>query len=440
MKRNRVLLALAILLVVSCVIAVPIAKNAANRDFLQGKEPVSEENLPQSNGEGVSNEQTSVPNGETSEPNLSERVSFLAAGDIVLHESVFLDANLNAGESGKSGSVNASSKYDFSPMYAKVKSAVSGADLAMVNQETLVAASKNGVPQGYPNFSGPETAGKILLETGFDIVNIGNNHMLDVSSDGLNRSMSFWKSQSNVSMIGAYGNRAECDDFLILDKNGVKIAVLPYLGQTPGTNGNRPDSTLYIPYLDEELVKTQISAAREKADCVIVTVHWGIEGTYSLNSEQKKYTSLFAELGVDVVIGTHPHVLQPMEWVQRNEYTGGGKMLVCYSLGDFLSHTQLAGGKNTLGNLLGGYVTFDIVKCETGALIENVVFTPTVSHYNETSPLDTGFCIYPLDLYTDELVKKFGDPKAGFTSVSQLWKIVRQNIPSEFLSSVGGAS
>ncbi len=442
MKFNRLIaLFAALLFVVSAGIAIPLAVSRARSDF-------SSSDLGQSfqNGDatGNSNEEPSPSlDGGNGSPagdgdNLTGakdgRVSFLAAGDVVLHESVFLDASLNAGGTGASGSVTAASEFDFEPMYQYVKTAISAADLSMVNQETLVAASADGVPQGYPRFSGPSAAGDILSEVGFDVVNIGNNHMLDVASAGLRRSIEFWRSKTDIRMIGAYLNRAECDNVLLIDKNGVKIAILPYLGQTPGTNGISHDDSLYIPYLNENLVRTQVTAARGVADCVIVTVHWGNEGTYLPNQEQKKYANLFASLGVDAVIGTHPHVLQPMEWIERTEYSAGGKMLLCYSLGDFLSHTQLAGGKNRLGNLLGGYVTFDIVKDENGSHLENVLFVPTVSHYNETTPLDTGFCIYPLSAYTDALVQNFGDPNAGFRSVNQLHEIVNKNIPEEFLS------
>ena len=409
MKPKIYLFALAIFALVASMLAgIVCARNNALQDFKKlysesidnVQKPSADVNLPQGGLSGDLNEE--------------QRVSFLAAGDIVLHESVFLDANLRAGESGVSGSVNAQSAYDFLPMYKYVADAISLVDVAMVNQETLVAASASGIPQGYPGFSGPAAAGDVLAEVGFDIVNIGNNHMLDQGSSGLNRSMDYWKSKNNIKMIGAYSSKSQCDDFLVIEKEGIKIAVLPYLGNTPGTNGYTPDSSLYIPYLNENLVREQMTRAREAADCVIVTIHWGTEGTYTPNFEQTSYAEMFAALGADALIGTHPHVLQPIEWVERAGYAKGGKMLVCYSLGDFLSHTQLAGGKNRLGNLLGGYVQFDIVKEDGSVSLENVVFTPTVSHYDEGPPLDVNFCIYPLEIYTEALLNRFVDPNAGF--------------------------
>lgn len=377
-----------------------------------------------------------TPTGQEGETEPAQaRVSFLAAGDIVLHESVFLDANLRAGESGVSGSVNENSAYDFLPMFARVSEAISSADISLVNQETLIGAAANGIPTGYEvGFNGPTAAGDALVELGFDVVNIGNNHMLDRQSAGLRRSMEYWRTKPSVTLLGAYDSEADCDNLRILTKNGIRIAFLSYLGNTPGTNGYQADASLYIPYLNEQLVLRQMKAAREQADCVIVTVHWGNEGTFTLNREQTSYGEMFASLGADALIGTHPHVIQPMQWVERSGYAGGGRMLLCNSLGDFLSHTQLAGGKNKNGNLLGGYVTFEIVKTEAGVVLENTEFVPTVSHYDENSPLDTGFVIYPLVEYTDSLLARFGDPKAGFTSRAQLVSIVTRNIPSEFLA------
>lgn len=427
MKRiiSILLIGAVVLLSISVTVSFFVAKSDALHDF---EEQNSVSVTP--SGDDQSETGTLPDDNQATE----QRISFLAAGDIVLHESVFLDANLRAGGSGKSGSVHANSPYDFEPMFEMVKSAISAADFALVNQETLVDASSSGIPQGYPGFTGPRAAGDVLSKIGFDVVNIANNHMLDQGSAGLRRSMEYWQTQTNIHMIGAYTSLEECNNLLFLQKDGVKIALLTYIGQTPGTNGNSPDSKLYLPYLNETLVRSQMERARKGADCVLVTVHWGTEGTYSTNNEQTKYAQLFAELGADAVIGTHPHVLQPMQWMERTGYSKGGKMLLCYSLGDFLSHTQLAGGKNSKGNLLGGYVTFDIVKNADGVSLDKVIFTPTVSHYDKNTPLDINFCIYPLSSYTDVQLSRFGDTKAGFTSVSQLEAIVKLNIASEFLT------
>ncbi len=437
MKQNVLLIVLSAVMLFSAVLgSVFLAKRNATADGELYRHSLDdrsgEEQLSFVDPSGAS-DNGGEQGGEEAEDRTG-RVSFLAAGDIVLHESVFLDANRRSGQSGVSGSLNASSTYDFLPMYQNIRDAINESELSMVNQETLVDASVSGIPEGYPGFTGPKEAGDTLSELGFDVVNVANNHMLDQGSAGLRRSMNYWQTQDAVSMIGAYKNRSECDRFFIREINGVSVAILTYIGQTPATNGYSPDSSLYLPYLNRELVTSQMESARKAADCVIVTVHWGWEGTYSLNSEQKEYAKLFASLGADALIGTHPHVLQPMSWMERTEYEGGGRMLLCNSLGDFLSHTQLAGGKNALGNFLGGYVTFEIVKGEDGVMLENVRFTPTVSHYDKGEEMDYNFVIYPLEDYTNEQLAKFGDTKAGFTSVNQLYSIVKKNIPDEFLS------
>lgn len=372
--------------------------------------------------------EVSAPGPAPVEPAPS-RVHLFAAGDIVLHESVFLDANRLAGESGQKGSLTESSKYDFAPMFARVASAIALADLAIVNQETLISAQS--LPTGYESgFNGPAAAGDCVTALGFDLINILNNHMLDKGTSGLRRSMEYWRAQP-VTLLGAYDSKAQSDQICVKEQNGIKIAFLSYLGDPPGTNGNSWDERVYLPLLEESLVREQITRAKELSDCVIVCVHWGIEGTYQLNDQQRSFADLFASLGVDAVIGTHPHVLQPMRWAERPD---GGKMLLINSLGDFLSHTQLAGGRNAYGNFLGGYVTFDVVKDDSGVRLEEVRFTPTVSHYDKNEPLDTGFVIYELNDYTDELFARFGDTETGILGVAGIRKIVTSNIPAEFLA------
>lgn len=422
---------LCLLLVGTVVLAVALANRDSQPAATEQTPPDSQEpDVPEAPTDPQKPQEPDAPQEPAEEP--AKTVRFLCAGDIILHESVFLDANRRAGESGARGSLTADSRYDFTSMYKRVAADIAAADLAMVNQETLIAAAST--PTGYEvGFNGPAAGGDALVEVGFDIVNIGNNHMLDRGSGGLKKSMAYWATKE-VATLGAYPSVEACDNFYITEKNGVKIAVLAYLGNTPGTNGLTADGTLYIPYLNESLVRRQVQAARAAADCLIVSVHWGTEGTFSLNAEQRSYAAMFASLGVDALIGTHPHVIQEMKWLARTGYPGGGEMLLCNSIGDFLSHTQLAAGGNRNANFLGGLLTFDIEKTGEGsAVLKNVLFTPTVSHYDANSPLDTGFLIYKLEDYTDEVFARFGDTKTGIENVAAIREIVKKNIDAQFL-------
>ncbi|WP_373797138.1 CapA family protein, partial [Jeotgalibaca porci] len=149
--------------------------------------------------------------------------------------------------------------------------------------------------------------------------------------------------------------------------------------------------------------RTDVAKAKEVSDVVIVSAHWGDENTYVVNEYQKYYGQLFADLEVDVVIGTHPHVIQPVEWLTG---ANGNETLVVWSLGNLLAHAL-----DDI-NTLGGMVSFDFVVTEEGTDIENIVFRPTVSHfsyhYNDNGRLKRKFKIYYLDQYTDELAVEHG--------------------------------
>ncbi|WP_396326689.1 CapA family protein [Jeotgalibaca sp. MA1X17-3] len=185
-----------------------------------------------------------------------------------------------------------------------------------------------------------------------------------------------------------------------MEKNGVTFSFLAY---TYGTNGLLPDTDWRVAYFDEEKIRQDVARAKEISDVVIVSAHWGDEDTPVVNDFQKSYAQLFADLEVDVVIGTHPHHIQPIEWLTGEN---GNEMLVVYSLGNFLA--------NALAdiNTLGGMITFDFVVDEEGTSVENIKFKPTISHFTEYK---TGmeiptkdFKIYMLDEYTDELASEHG--------------------------------
>jgi len=240
--------------------------------------------------------------------------------------------------------------------------------------------------------------------------------------------------------IGYYKNKADTDNIRIVEKNGIKIAFLAYTFSTNGVS-LQPGAETYIPYFSEELIEKQVALAKSQADVIVASCHWGDEDTYTPNAHQKKYADLLVRLNVDVILGMHPHVIQPMEWRDRPD---GGRSLLVYSLGNFVSGMQ--DGFNTLGGML----SLDVVKTPDGKIsIENVIFDPIVTHYEPSTKVkkdDTGyrnFKIYYLADYTDELAAKHNVPiwdkthrptlVGGTFNRQNLINTVYKYIPSEFL-------
>lgn len=317
------------------------------------------------------------------------RVSFVAVGDNLIHDTVYEQA-----ETRSSGG------YDFSYAYQYVADLISEPDVAILNQETLISTEHN--PSSYPTFNSPQEVGEEMLEIGFDVFNIATNHSLDKGESGLISTINYWKSKDtadkDILTTGAYLNEEDYQTIPTHEVNGIKIA---YVGFTESTNGlSLPSDSEVILMLaeDEERLKERIMAADAIADVVIVNAHWGEEYSHRPNSTQRDLAEKMASWGADVIIGTHPHVIQPVEYVDNGR---GGQTLVAYSLGNFIS------AQNKSATMLGGMLNFEVVKNhETGKItFENVKFSGVVNHYGSGM---SNIRIYPLADYTQELAGAHG--------------------------------
>lgn len=346
------------------------------------------------------------------------RISFLAAGDNIIHENVFLDAKSRAGEG---------EKYNFVDMYDGVADVIAAADIAFINQETPICGDEMGV-SGYPNFNTPEAAGDALIELGFDIVNIANNHMLDKKHTGYMNTLDYWhEREDDILMLGGYYNKADYENIRVYEEQGISIAFVSYTYSTNGMtlpNG----SELYVPYINQNEIVAMTQKASELADLVFVVMHWGVENSFAVSAEQKKLANAITEAGADVILGMHAHVIQPIEWLTASD---GTKTLVTYSLGNFIS-TQYENQ-----NLVGGMIAFDIVRSADGKLsIESPLYIPTVTHYNKQR---LGLQVYLMEDYTEELVAAHGNPNYGTSAGKRIWttdkirSFVTDNVSDEFL-------
>ena len=344
---------------------------------------------------------------------LIKRVSFIGCGDNIIYAGNIKDARAAALPGGRA--------YNFKPMYAKVADRIAAADIAFINQETVMAGEGYDISY-YPMFNSPQELGYDLVELGYDVVNIANNHMLDKGAKGLEKTIDFWKNQ-DVLMIGGYENAEDYDTLRLLEKNGVTFAFLSY---TYGTNGltKAASSGVVIPYINDADIKRQVAAAKQAADVVIVSVHWGIEDVFKPTDEQKRVAKLFADAGVDAVIGHHPHVIQPVEWLTGKD---GNRTLCVYSLGNFMAEQAYD------YNMVGGMISFDVVQIGSSKpTLENVLFTPTVFHFPSNF---FGNTVYPMEDYTPELAAIHG--VRGFyrhtLTYERLLRYATDTIDREFL-------
>ncbi len=254
-------------------------------------------------------------------------VDLLFAGDAMQHQAQ-LDIALREGD-GKA--------YDYSDCFTLIAPEITAADYAVVNLEVPLG----GGPRysGYPCFSAPDSYAEALRDAGFDMMLTANNHCLDSGMKAARRTLTALDSLG-IDHIGTYHDAAERDRLVpfIKEIHGIKFAFLNY---TYGTNGIPARDGMEVSLIDRDRMAREIALARERgAEFVVVTVHWGIEYVLLENANQRALTDFLIDNGADMIIGGHPHVIQPMKMV-RNEATGRD-ILVVYSLGNFISNMKTA--------------------------------------------------------------------------------------------------
>lgn len=282
------------------------------------------------------------------EPKRKE-LSLVMVGDALIHDSIYKDASLGDGN------------YDFMSMFTDVGEIIKDYDLRYYNQETIIGGKNLGL-SNYPLFNSPDEIGSDLVKTGFNMVSLANNHSLDKGEVGLNYSINFWNSLDGVITAGSYASWEDRENIKIHEVNGIKFAFLSY---TTGTNGlSIPSGKEYLVNVyDEDKVKEDIEKIKDDVDLIIVAMHWGSEYTHTPTKEEKEIAKYLSSLGVNLIIGCHPHVIQPVDYV--------GDTLVIYSLGNFISSQRSLGLNKIIGLLVGlnivvedDKVTFEDLKYE----------------------------------------------------------------------------
>lgn len=317
----------------------------------------------------------------------NDTLQLVMVGDMLMHEPVLESAKLEDGS------------YNFDHIFVNVKDYIQAADLAILNQETILGGPDFGYT-GYPSFNTPYSLADAEEKAGFDVMLFATNHSLDKGGQGVINCMDYLDTYlPDMGYVGINRSQEEQDnDIYVYEENGIKVAILNY---TYGTNGiDLPSGKPYLVNLMKEAkVRSDIQKAEEIADFTIVCPHWGTEYNLGTSSEQERWTQIFLEEGVDLVLGAHPHVIEPIEWVSDEE---GNEMLVYYSLGNFINGTSSTGSGVT-NRQVGGIADVTIGRNEEGEVeILEYGAVPIVCHRAE----GTEYTVYFLEDYTEELASE----------------------------------
>ena len=293
------------------------------------------------------------------------RVTFCAVGDNVINQQLIDFADSCAGESGDDS-------YDFSPLYRYVSPTISNFDLAFINQETVMGSNEDFDFAGYPSFNSPDILASNLVDAGWDMFNCNSNHTYDIGSAAILHEIELWKAHPDVVVAGMYETEEDAQTIRVIERNGIRIAFLSYNYGLNGYENNEVEDGSLVNFFTDEKLERDIPRAKAASDAVVVSMHWGTEYTNEPDDTQRTWAQKCADLGADVVVGTHTHFIQPMEWIEGAD---GGKTLVAWCLGDFAS------GYTWIDCILGGMMSCDFVRGEGGGVtVENVKWTPTIEH------------------------------------------------------------
>ena len=335
-----------------------------------------------------SNKKSSKSKTETTEKiEKTKKMSLVAVGDCLIHGAVYMDARTGT------------DSYDFSGMIELVGPYISKYDLKYYNQETIIGGKKLGVSH-YPRFNSPEEIGDNMVSLGFNLVSLANNHSLDKDEVGILNSNEYWKTKDVVT-AGTYSSSEERNDIKVYEKNGIKYAFLAYTTTTNGLTIPKGKEYLLNVYSDEQ-AKEDIDKIKDKVDVIIVSMHWGEEYVFEPTSSQKEIAKYLSSLGVNLIIGSHPHVVEPVGFV--------GDTLVIYSLGNFLSGQRPMGIDKTIGLMVG----MDIVVKNKKVTFENIDKSLLYT-YSTTS--DTKYKVYPFESLDDSILNGYKELESKYMSI-----------------------
>ncbi|MBR2109596.1 MAG: CapA family protein [Ruminococcus sp.] len=312
-------------------------------------------------------QETPTASSSTSAKPVEKTESFRmsVAGDYIIYSAIYDDAEKLAGGNG----------YDFSPMVENLKQFTKNCDVNYYNQETVLAAYDGLSPSTYPMFVSPTEAGDAMVNLGYNLVSTATNHAMDGGEQGILNECKYWKKQKNVLMAGTYDSQKSRDAIKIKECNGITYTMLNYTYDTNGIptpegkdymiNIWPTDLSINNPEADENYqaykkqVKKDIDAVRDKVDFLIVAIHAGVEYMPDESAYQDDMAEFLSENDVDLMIGTHPHVIEPARYV--------GDMMCYYSMGNLLCSQYQDENYNKVTSILS---TFTVKKTKSNGKVK----------------------------------------------------------------------
>ena len=336
--------------------------------------------------------ETEVVTEEVFKPTSAKLV---AVGDNLMHRSCTLSAK------------NADGTYDFTKHFANMADIFKAADLAVISQDTVLGGIELGATSTETGiFNTAVELADGMADAGINVVLAANNHIMDEGSAGLNTMMSYFSTKyPNITLLGVNNSREAKDEPVYVETNNIKIAMINY-----SYGSNQTADLDASPYLlnqyDEDWLSDILKQAREEADFIIAFPFWGEQNSMDYTQEQERQAQFLADNGVDLIIGSYPHVVEPVKWITAEN---GDRTLVYYSLGNFQSI------QNTVENMLGGQANVTISKEEDGTHISDYSLDFVVTHYEqrESSEYYDIVTTYPLADYTSDLAARHGMSVSG---------------------------
>lgn len=315
-----------------------------------------------------------------------------AVGDLLIHDRVYNEAKTEDG-------------YDFMPMIESMKPYIEEATVSFANQETMIGGEEIGL-SSYPSFNSPKEVGDAVQEMGFDIVSIANNHTLDRGEEAILSAIDHWNTL-DIPYVGAYESAEDAQDIRVIEtEEGISLAFVAY---TYGTNGIPVPAGKdhLVNLIDRGKIAADIAEAKKLADVVVTSLHFGEEYEMMPNDAQKDLVQFVADQGAHIVLGHHPHVLQPVDWVEGKD---GNETFVIYSLGNFFS------GQRDFEKQTGGILYLDISKDEQSGDIQ--VHSPS---FVMTYVTAEDWMMYPFFELTDEQLPGYAEHYADMKEHMRQW-------------------
>ena len=309
-----------------------------------------------------------------------ERVNIKMVGDDLIHTGVYKQCYQSDGS------------YNFDKIFEHIKSDIESADIGIINQETILVHDKSRV-SSYPAFGTPDDIGHSIVRAGFDVVAHSTNHTIDKGESGIRDTIDFWETNyPEMIYLGVHKDEND-SDIRYITKNNIKISFINYTYGLNGLEGQRKGKEYLIDMLSDKDIEESIKEAKENSDIIVAILHIGEEYVYKPTEYERKQVDRFIDNGVEIVLCSHPHVLEPYG-IRVTE--NGNKGLVYYSLGNFVS------SQNEVDRVVGGMADITITKDILGKVeIENYDLIPLVTH--QESGLYT---TYKLSDYTEDLAKR----------------------------------